>query len=307
MSEVSYSRSVIRVSRVCIFTNIGLALMKVTAGLVGNSHALVADGVDSTADVISSLIVLVGAKIAGKASDSDHPYGHERFECVASLILANILLLVGAGIGYAAVTNIISGAYAAATLPTPLALVCAGISLAVKTALFAFTITAAKRLSSGSLRADALNYRADILASVGSLAGVLGARLGLPLLDPLVGLLMCVLIFKTAIEIYRESIDKLVDKSCDAATVSHMRAVILGQPGVDSVDLLKTRQFESRIYVDIEITADATLSLEAAHAIAERVHDAIERDFPNVKHCMVHVNPLSTALPSVPADVSGQA
>ena len=157
--------------------------------------------------------------------------------------------------------------------------------------LYWYTIAAAKRIRSVSLKAEAWHHRSDALSSIGSFAGVLGARLGVPILDPIASIVICLFIFKVAYGIFRESIDRLVDRACDADTVAAMRATMLRTPGVVRVDDLKTRLFGSRTYVDAEIAVDGALPLRDAHVIAEAVHHELERDYPDVKHCTVHVNP----------------
>lgn len=119
----------------------------------------------------------------------------------------------------------------------------------------------------------------------------MGARLGYPVLDPAASVVICIFIAKAAIDIFKDAIDKMVDHSCDDDTVNQMRDVIAGISGVARIDLIRTRLFGSKIYVDIEIAVDGELTLNKAHAIAEDVHLSIENTFPNVKHCMVHVNP----------------
>ena len=172
-----------------------------------------------------------------------------------------------------------------------LALIAAVVSIVVKEGLYWYTIAAAKRIRSVSLKAEAWHHRSDALSSIGSFAGVLGARLGVPILDPIASIVICLFIFKVAYGIFHESIDRLVDRACDADTVAAMRATMLRTPGVVRVDDLKTRLFGSRTYVDAEIAVDGALPLRDAHVIAEAVHHELERDYPDVKHCTVHVNP----------------
>ena len=139
--------------------------------------------------------------------------------------------------------------------------------------------------------ADAWHHRSDALSSVGSFVGILGARLGFPVCDPIASILICIMIMKAAWDIFREATGELVDEACDNETVGRIAELIKAQEGVMTLDDLKTRRFGTKIYVDVEIGADRDLRLYEAHDIAQRVHDAIESDNENVKHCMVHVNP----------------
>lgn len=280
-----------RVSLVGVTANAGLTVMKLLAGIVAHSGAMISDAVNSASDVISNLIVMAGLAIAGREADREHPYGHDRFECVASLILAFILFDTGALIGYQALRDILSGAYASGEAPGVLALVAAAVCIAVKECLYRYTIAAAKRLNSVALRASAWDHRSDVVSSLGALIGIAGARLGWPILERLASLLICLFIVKAAVDIFREAVDKTVDKACDAETEARLRAVIEAQTGVCGIDLLQTRQFGSAIYVDAEIAADGSLTLDEAHAIAECVHDAVEAAEPRIRHCMVHLNP----------------
>lgn len=280
-----------RVSVVSIAGNVALSAFKLFAGIAANSGAMVSDAVHSLSDVLSTFIVIVGVKMSGKASDRNHPYGHERIECVAAILLAVMLAAVGAGIGYDGVLRIIGGIGGDAAVPGTLALVAALVSIAVKEAMYWYTRAAAKKINSGALMADAWHHRSDALSSVGSFAGILGARLGLPVLDPIASVVICLFIVKVAFDIFRDAIRKMTDEACDDAVVEQIKRVSLSQDGVLGIDRIQTRLFGNRIYVDIEISADGSVPLTLSHGIAERVHDAIEAALPDVKHCMVHVNP----------------
>lgn len=279
-----------RISNVSIITNVGLSVLKVIAGVFAHSSAMISDAVHSLSDVLSTIVVMIGVHISSKDSDSQHRYGHERFECVASIILATMLALTGAGIGYSGIMAIIRKT---GSLQTPgiLALAAAVISIVVKELLFWYTKIGAKKIKSGALMADAWHHRSDAMSSVGSLLGIAAARLGYPVFDPLAGIVICCFIFKAAYDIYKDAVDKMVDSSVDDSIIEEMRKLILEQDGVRGVDDIRTRMFGSRYYVDVEISADADQSLEEAHAIAHKVHDKIESTFQEAKHVMVHVNP----------------
>lgn len=273
-----------------IALNLILAVGKLLTGAAAGSGALLSDGVDSASDVFSTLVAMTGVKLAGRASDEDHPFGHERFECIASLILALMLAVSGAGIGLSGVRKIFS-ADQIIEAPGMLALIAAAVSVAVKAMMSVFTRAAGKKFNSSALKADALNYQSDALASLGVLGGVLGARLGLPILDPIASLVICLFIFKAVFIITRDAFRRMTDTSCDSQTQTAMRELIASVEGVQGIDRLSTRLFGNRIYAETEISVDGSVSLNEAHAISHKVHDAIEQQFPTVKHCMVHVNP----------------
>ena len=272
-------------------TNVILTALKLAAGLIAHSGAMVSDAVHSASDIFSGLIVLIGVKISSRAPDESHPYGHERFECVAALLLSGILALVGGTIGLNAVKDIISGRAQEMEAPGLLALIAAVVSIAVKESLFWYTRGYAKRYRSTALHAEAWHQRSDALSSIGALIGIAGARMGIPVMEPIASVIIAVFILRVAVRIFRDAVEQMVDHSCNEEVEAAFRATALEQPGVQGVELLRTRMFGNRVYVDLEIAADPGLTLAAAHEIAEQVHDAIERTYPEVKHIMVHVNP----------------
>lgn len=286
-----FEKAAMKVSFVSIAANLILSVFKLAAGFIAHSGAMISDSIHSASDVLSTFIVIAGIKISSKDSDKEHPYGHERMECVSAIVLATILAITGIGIGYSAALKILSGRYGSLTVPGTLALIAALISIAVKESMFWYTRFYAKKIDSGALMADAWHHRSDALSSVGAFIGIAGARLGFPVMDAVASLVICFFIEKAAYEIFKDAVDKMVDKACDESTERALRSCALSQTGVLGVDLLRTRVFGNKIYVDIEITADGNETLREAHSIAENVHDSIERNFSKVKHIMVHVNP----------------
>ena len=262
-----------RISWYSIAVNVFLSLGKFVAGIFGHSAAMVSDAIHSASDVFATFIVMAGIKISGKASDEDHQYGHERLECVASILLSVILGLTGLAIGYAGIEKI--------------------MNQDTESAMYWYTRHYALMLESDALMADAWHHRSDSLSSVGSFIGILGARMGYPILDPIASVVICLMILQAGYEIFMGAIDKMVDKACSKEEEDAMRAKVAAIPGVNHIDLLHTRQFGSRIFVDVEVSADDNLTLLQSHQIAESIHHSIEKDFPNVKHCMVHINPVS--------------
>ncbi len=293
MSSDNNAKSVaVKVSLVGMVANIALTTFKFIAGFIANSSAMVSDAVHSASDVFGGLIVIIGVRFSNKESDSDHPYGHERFECVAALILSAALFLTGGAIGFGALEKIFTGAYKELEIKGQLALIAAITSIVVKEAMFWYTRINAKRIDSSVLMAEAWHHRSDALSSVGALIGICGAQFGLPILEPIASIVICLFIFKVAFDIFKDAIDRMVDHSCDKESEERIRQCAMSVSGVLSVDLLRTRVFGNKIYVDIEISADSTLPLAQAHGISDEVHDTIEREFPQVKHIMVHVNPM---------------
>lgn len=282
---------VMRVSTNSMIVNIVLSVAKVAAGLVARSGAMVSDGIHSVSDVFSTIVVMIGYKLSAKESDENHQYGHERMECVAALLLAIILCVTGLAIGYNGVQNIIHADELQLEAPGILALVAAIVSIIVKEGMYWYTRAAALQVNSGAVMADAWHHRSDAFSSIGSMVGIIGARLGYPICDPLASVIICVFIVKAAYDIFKDAIDKMMDTACDRTVIEKMRGIIFAQDGVHNIDQMQTRLFGSKIYVDVEISVDGDMTLREAHEIAEQVHAAIEAEFEDVKHCMVHVNP----------------
>lgn len=290
-SNVADNKLAMHVSVVSIVVNVILSVGKLLAGFFGKSTAMISDGIHSASDVFSTIVVMIGIKIAGKQPDKEHPYGHERMECIASILLAVILALTGASIGYDAAIKIYGGNYDAIAIPGIITIVTAVVSIVVKEWMYWYTAGAAKKVRSDALMADAWHHRTDAMSSVGSFVGIFGARLGYPVMDLIASVVICVFILKAAYDIFAESINKMVDHACDNETEEKIRNVIVAEEGVKGIDDLKTRMFGAKMYVDVEILVDGDLPLKMAHEIAERVHDSIEKNILDCKHCMVHVNP----------------
>ena len=289
--EDDFEKTAVRVSLVSVIWNTLLSLFKFTAGVMAHSGAMVSDAAHSASDVFSSIVVMIGVRMASKESDKEHPFGHERLECVAAIVLSTVLAVTGIGIGYTAVMKLIRGEYAT-VIPGMLALAAAIVSILVKEAMFWYTRYYAKKIDSGALMADAWHHRSDSLSSIGALIGIGGAIAGFPVLEPAASIVICFFIEKAALDIFKDAVDKMVDKSCDGQTEEELRECAMGISGVLRVDLLRTRMFGNKIYVEMEIGADGKLSLGESHAIAERVHDAIEEVWPKIKHILIHVNPV---------------
>ena len=279
-----------RLSRVGIYGNILLSAFKLFAGIRGRSEAMISDAVHSLSDVFATFIALIGTRLAARPGDREHPYGHERFEDIASLILGTILLVTGIGIGKSGVTTILSGDYAGVQ-PTVLPLIAAIVSIVTKEAMYRYTIRWADKLNSSAFRADAWHHRSDALSSLGSFAGILGARLGLPVLDPVASLVICLFILKVGFTIIRDALAGMLDSACSEEQENALRTYIGSCAGVESVDVLRTRRFGNGFYVDAEISVARNCSLVEAHDVAEAVHAGVEKNFPGAKHIMIHVNP----------------
>ena len=289
--KVNEQKLINHLSTVGILGNTLLTAFKLVAGIIGHSGAMISDAIHSLSDVFATFIAFLGVKLSKKSADSEHPYGHDRMECVASMLLGVILLATGIGIGLNGVKTIVSGDYSHLKAPGMIALIAAIVSILTKEGMFWYTRHYAKVLDSAAFMADAWHHRSDAFSSIGSLIGIGGAMLGFPVLDPLASVIICIFILKVAFDIFKDALDKMLDTSCSEDYEEKLADYIRKSDGVVRLDLLRTRMFGNKVYIDAEIAVDGTLSLKDAHAIAEKVHDNVEGTFANTKHIMIHVNP----------------
>ena len=288
---VSEAAVIKKLSLISVIGNALLSGFKLFAGIFGHSGAMISDAVHSFSDVLTTIIAVIGVKISKKEPDKSHPYGHERIECVASLFLGLLLMVTGIEGGKIGLKNILSGNYSSLAVPGTVALIAAIISIIGKEAMYRYTIYYAKLIGSAAFTADAWHHRSDALSSVGSLIGIGGAMLGFPVMDSLAGLVICLFILKVSYDILKEAISKMLDTSCGEVYEAQLRQFIENQQDVECVDMLHTRMFGNKVYIDAEIQVDGDKLLRESHAVAERVHSSVENKFPNVKHIMIHVNP----------------
>lgn len=277
----------VEVSKNTIGVNAVLGAIKVIAGIIASSNAMIADGIHSFSDVITTIGVIIGLKLSGKPDDKCHPYGHEKMESISSLFLAIMLFAVAIMIGYSGVKSIILGQI---KNPGILAVWAAILSIVVKEWMYFYTMKYAKKINSSSLKADAWHHRSDSLSSIGALVGIIGARMGWPVLDSVAAIIICIVIIKVAYDVLKQSINQLIDASADEEIISDINEKINNIEGIRHIDSVKTRQHANRVYVDVEVSVDSKLTVEEGHEIAMNIHEDVEKN-ENIKHCMVHINP----------------
>lgn len=280
-----------KLSLVGIIGNVFLSAFKFIAGIMGNSSAMVSDAVHSLSDVFATFIAFLGVRFGRREADASHPYGHERIESLAAIVLGLILLVTGVGIGWVGLEKILAGNYESLPIPGMIALVAAIVSIAVKEGMFWYTHHWARVIRSSAFEADAWHHRSDAMSSIGALVGVGGSMLGYPVLDPIASVVICLFILKQGISIIYDALKKMLDTSCGEQFEKEVRQLVDAENQVEHIDMLRTRMFGDKVYIDMEIAIDGSMQLTDAHAIAERVHDDIEHAFPEVKHVMIHVNP----------------
>lgn len=288
MDKAEARKVIYKVSINTMIINFLLTVAKLAAGIFGNSIALVSDAIHSASDVLSTIVVMLGAGLSNKKPDEKHPYGHEKFECIAAIVLALMLFGTAATIGFYGVKSIFCGDI---VIPDKITVFAAVLSIAVKEWMYRYTKNAADKINSTSLYADAWHHRSDALSSIGSLIGVVGAMCGLPVLDPIASFVICAIIIKVAYNILRTSIAQIIDSAAPEEVEQKIREIILNCEDIRGIDMLKTRLFGSRIYVDIEVKIDKDMSFEAVHELTHVLHDNIERTNTSIKHVMIHANP----------------
>lgn len=284
---------IVKVSFWTIVLNACLAVMKVITGIIGHSSAIISDAVNSISDVATTLVVMVTGNFSRKEHDADHPYGHEKYESIVSVLLGVALLFTAYEIGKSGVIIIydyfVNGIEP--VMPNFVALI-AGIStIAIKEIMYQFTRRNAKKANSPSLAAMAWDHRSDEFASLGAIIGIGGAMLGVHVLEPIASVVICGFIVRLGIKTVKVGFSQLVDQAANIETIQLIQSIVAKQKGVKHLDDLKTRMFGMRLFVDMEIAVDPKLTILEAHHISHLLHDEIEATLPDIKHCMIHVNP----------------
>jgi len=281
-----------------LITNIFLTTLKLISGFTLNSQALVSDGLNSFSDVFISIMLLIVLRLATKKPDHDHPYGHEKYEGLAYFVLGIIFILTATYIFVQAVLSIVFYFSHPSSIAPPhfLAVVVAAIALIIKYALYRYYKKTGQSYDLPTIKADAKNHLIDAWATFISLIGLIISQFNLVVFDYIASIIIGVFILKLGLQIFFESISYLVDQAPSDDEVKDIKAIIISVHGVLSIDDIKIRKHMTQKYVDVEIGVTSSLSLEEAHRIAENVHHLVEKRFPDVIHCMVHVNPRKVRL-----------
>jgi|ETNmetMinimDraft_8_1059916.scaffolds.fasta_scaffold01889_5 cation diffusion facilitator family transporter len=274
---------------VAALVNIFLAVMKVSAGVLGQSSALIADGIHSLADLLSDAVVLVAIKLGSKRPDQDHPYGHARFETIATVVLGCGLIVVAAGISWDAVSRILGDG--TLLIPDQLTLYIAGISIFCKEWLFHFTKKVAQKTRSKLLLANAWHHRSDAISSIIVLIGIAAMLLGYGYADAIAAVLVSLMIAKIGVSLIMESLKELVDTAISDDELDALRQAISVVDGVINIHLIRTRRMGEDIYVDLHIQVDSYISVSEGHMIADTVRNQLLVKFDNIVDVLVHTDP----------------
>lgn len=276
-----------KVSLYTVAGNLFMSLLKIIVGITANSWAMLADGFHSLSDVISTLGVLVGLRIALQPADDSHPYGHGKAEAITAKIIALVLVFIG-------VTTIVGAfnriSYPDLGVPGIAAVIAAVISLLAKEIMFRYTIFTGRKINSPAIIADAYHHRSDAYSSAASLVGIMGARLGYPFMDPVAGLAVGCCILYIGIKIARDSIDNLMDAAVDDEIIENMKKCAQESKGVQEVRSTKARNYCSYYYVEMILAVDPEISVQEAHDISDTVESKIKQNGTAVD-VLIHIEP----------------
>ncbi len=269
--------------------NLVLSALKIVFGIIGQSQALVADGIHSFSDLLSDFLVLFAAKQGAKDADSAHPYGYARIETVATVAVGGLLIVVAIGIIVAAGDRIMNPGML--LHPGMLALVIAFVSVAAKEAIYHYTVRVANRLRSNLLRANAWHHRSDSVSTLVVIVGIVGTMAGLSYLDTIGAIIVAVMIGKMGWELGWQSIRELMDAGLDQDKVAQIRGTILAVEGVRELHLLRTRRTGANAFVDVHILVDPKVSISEGHQISETVSTRLTNSIEEVGDVTVHIDP----------------
>jgi len=278
-----------KVTLVGAVVNIVLSVIKILAGWLGSSHALIADGIHSLSDLATDALVLLAAKHGAKDADEEHPYGHGRIETLATVVLGIVLIVVALGIGYDAVRRLFDPEHL--LVPGMLALWAAIISVLAKEALYHYTVAVARKLRSNLLRANAWHHRSDAVSSIVVVAGVIGSMAGLPYLDAVASVAVAVMVAKIGWELGWHSVHELVDRGLEHEAIEAIREKIIEVDGVRAMHDLRTRRMGGNVFVDVDILVDPSLTVSEGHRISQEVLKRLNDEIDEVIDVTVHIDP----------------
>jgi len=283
-------RKSIRTTQVGLLTNTALAIVKVIAGIAGHSQALIADGIESTADVCSSLVVWSGLRISARSADDDYPFGYGKAEPLSALAVGLLLMLAALMIAVESVRQILTPHLT----PLPFTLVVLVAVVLIKEVLFRRVIRVGADVGSTAVQADAWHHRSDAITSAAAFVGISVALIGGPgweAADDWAALLASVIIVYNAIGVIRPATQDLMDRAPGEEMISRVAAAAAAVPGVSAIEKLKVRKAGMGYYVDLHVQADPAMPLHAAHVLSGMVKSAIREAVPEVTGALIHMEP----------------
>ena len=298
ITDMAREKKAARVTWVGFFTNLLLSTAKIIAGVVGRSSAMIADGIHSLSDFITDFIVIIFIKISSKHEDSDHPYGHGKFETFATMLISFALFIVAIGIFYSGsvkIYEVLNGRVI--ERPTYLALIMAAVSIVVKETLYWYTIIVGRKVERPAVIANGWHHRSDAFSSIGTLIGISGAMfLGerWRILDPITSVIVGIFIIGVAYKLARPSIQELLEMSLPEEIEHSIEQKIQATPGVITFHHLRTRKNGNAFIIDMHIKVDPHSSIVEAHDIATHVENNLKTAFGKRTQINVHIEPYLT-------------
>lgn len=277
-----------RVTWLGILANIALTVFKFVAAIIGRSQAMLADATESFSDIVATSVVLTSLKISKKPQDAEHPYGHGKAESIATAVVGIVVGIAGFLILTTTLRSILSGV---SHTPGLIALIAAIVTIFVKEAMYRYSALIAKKIHSSVIMANAWDYRKDAYSSIATLVGIAGARLGFPILDPLAGALVSLVIIKIGYDILSVASRELMDAMPERPTSQQLLGIAENTPGVEHVYGIRARRMGQYVYVDLKIDINPELTVSEGHKIAKEVKDKVINNLENVVDVVVHVNP----------------
>jgi cation diffusion facilitator family transporter len=272
-----------------VFVNLVLSVMKLAGGFFGQSQALIADGLHSLSDLASDAMVFIAAKHASVDADEEHPYGHARFETIATVALAVLLVLVALGIAYDAIVSLVS--HEEVQIPDLFTLWIAAFSILSNEALYHYTKYVGARIRSNLLLANAWHHRSDAVSSIVVMIGIAGTQFDMPKLDAYAAIVVAIMIARIGFKLGYDSIQELVDASLEPELVDNIRQQILSHEGVRQLHMLRTRRLGQHAHVDVHILVAPRLSVSEGHHISETVEKMLKDSFDAINDVTVHIDP----------------
>lgn len=289
------TRATYRVAWINATLNVILSSLKITLGILGRSHALIADGLHSLTDLVADGLILIAAKLSGRAPDCEHPYGHQRIETVATVLIALLILSVALGIGADAIEHLIRQPLHSS--PEPIVLLAACISILANESLCRYIQHINRRIESRLLESCAWHNRSDALVSLLVFVSVAGSLLGIPMLDVIGSMLIALLILKTAANMLYHSINELIDTGANAQVIAKIGNFVEQQKGVVSMHQLRSRSHGGALLLDLHLEVAPKISVSEGHFIASTVAAALLEQFEKIIDVTVHIDPEDDSTP----------
>lgn len=294
-------QKIYKVTLVGTSVNALLIVLKLIAGFVGRSSAMVADAVHSLSDFVTDAIVLIFVKIADKPRDRTHEYGHGKYETMATMVIGLILIVTGLALMYNGVEHIIRSLHGE-VLPRPrmVALVIALVSIASKEWLYHYTKRIGRQVNSQAVIANAWHHRSDAISSIGTLIGIAGAMfLDWRILDPLAAVVVSAFIIKSGYDIMHPMVSELLEAALPEAQQSEIVKIVSAVDGIHNVHNLRTRRIGNDIAVDLDVKMNGHLTLAHAHMLASQAEMALKKKYGNGTIVNIHMEPLSESEPNI--------